>query len=49
MAAGAKAELMEPALKELDLIDLDDSILNLMPGKVNDFDRANLDCYTPGG
>ncbi len=30
-------------MMELDLPELDDSILNLMPGEVDDFDGVNLD------
>ncbi len=43
MAADNDAGPMEYALGDLDLMELDDSILNLMPGEVDDFDAANLD------
>ncbi len=34
---------MGSALEDLELMELDDSILNLMPGEVDDFDGTSLD------
>ncbi len=45
-AASTSAEPMESALTEPELWQLDYSILNLLPGEVDDFDRANLDFAT---
>ena len=43
MAAGSDAGPMSSALEDLELMELDDSILDLIPGEVDDFDGANLD------
>ncbi len=42
-ATGSDVGLAGSALGDLELMELDDSILDLMPGEVDDFDGANLD------
>ncbi len=43
MAVGNKEGLQAAAPAELEQIELDDSILDLMPGEVDDFTEAHLD------
>ncbi len=43
MAAGSDVGPMGSALEDLELMELDDSILDLMPEEVDDFNGANLD------
>ncbi len=43
MAAGIDVGPTKSVLEDLELMQLDDSILDLMPGEVDDFDGANLD------
>ncbi len=43
MADGSDVGLPRNALEDLEQIELDDSILDLMPEKVDDFDGAKLD------
>ncbi len=43
MAAGSNEGLLKTALAELEQIELDDSLLDMVPGEVDDFEGVNLD------